>query len=208
MKVRKRLPESRSQKKLRLAGERELRNSERTLARHRREMLLRQQEESLQLWKVWRGAVKRRNDSDDAYAHFEATHRALWDFFRHFGMPDADATLALQRWKDGRPFEVEPLVGWAERGPRRGDLPLLALIKRQPIDEPQKERLRALVLRIVDLPYFHRNFRGYARLARRLDSPGFRAALRVRAIGGNPRAVAVEAHLEQEARMRAANQPG
>lgn len=202
MKLRKRLPESRSQKKLRLAGERELRNADRTLARHRREMLVRQQEESLQLWKTWRGAVKRRLDSDDAYDHFESTHRALWDFFRHYGMPDAETTIALQRWRDGLTFEVEPLVGWAERGPRRGDLPLLALIKRQTLDDSQRERLRVLVLRIVDLPYFHRNFRGYARLARVLDSPAFRAALEVRTLGDNPRADAILAHLEQESRMR------
>ena len=202
MKLRKRLPESRSQKKQRLAGERERRIADRALARRRHEMLLRQKEESLQIWIVWRGAVKRRNDSDEAYAHFEQTHRALWDFFRHWGMPDADTTLALQRWKDGRPFPVDPLVGWAEDGPRRGDLPLLALLKRQRFTDDQAERLRALVLRIVDLPYWHRNFRGYARLARGLDSDSFRAALHGRALLGSQRAAAVLAHLEQEARMR------
>lgn len=204
MKLRKRLPESRSQKRERLAGERERRAVDRDLALKRREMWLQQQEENLDVWKTWRRAVNRRLESEEAYARFEATHRALWDFFRHVGLPAADTTIAIQRWRDGLPFEVEPIVAWVEDGPRQRDLPLWRLLRRQRLDEGQKERLRTMALRLVDLPYWHRGFREGARLARVLDGDAFRAALGARRLRGGEsgaRAAAMLAQLEQARRM-------
>lgn len=210
MKLRKRLPESRSQKKERLAGERARRETERERLLKRREAWLVQQEEAFAVWREWRRAVNRRLESGDAYAHFEAVHRQWWDWIRHVGMPDAELTIAIQRWRDGLPFDPEPVVAWLEEGPRRGDAPLLRLSRRLPLDEAQKARLRTLVLRLVDLPYWHRAFRAYARLAPILDTPLFRAALQARqAAGGAPgcHADALLDALDQAARMRQERTP-
>lgn len=177
MKLRKRLPESRAEKRERLKSEKQNRLSERELALRRKELWLRQQEESRDVWKVWRRAVKHRLDSDASYAEFEQTHLALWDWFRHAGMPDSEATLAMQRRADGKPFPMEPLVNWVATGPRRADSTLWRWVASTPLTPDQKQAIGAMVLRAVDRPYFFRGFRRLGPLARASETPWLRDEL-------------------------------
>jgi hypothetical protein len=183
MKLRKRLPESRSEKRERLKSEKQNRVSDRELALRRKELWLRQQDESLEVWKQWRRAVKHRLDSDDAYRHFEETHLALWDWFRHAGMPGAEATLAMQRRADGLPFDIDPIVDWIASGPRRADATLWDWVARAELDDPQRAAVGAMVLRVVDLPFWFRGFSRLRRLARAIDSAWLRRELEKRAAG-------------------------
>jgi len=183
MKLRKRLPESRAEKRERLKSEKQNRLSERELALRRKELWLRQQEESREVWKVWRRAVKHRLDSDASYAEFEKTHLALWDWFRHVGMPDAEATLAMQRRADGKPFSMEPLVNWVASGPRRADSTLWRWVAATPLDPDQKRAIGAMVLRAVDRPYCFRGFRRLGPLVRTSETAWLRGELMQRANG-------------------------
>jgi hypothetical protein len=186
-KLKKRLPESRSQKKERLDGERSRRVADRELALKRRERWLSQQEETLVVWKEWRHAIKHRLDSDAAYARFEAAHQQWWDWFRHYGMPDADVTIALQRLRDGRPADPQPLIDLLANSPPGRFASLLRPLRRMLPTPPSPEMRRPLievVVRVVDLPFWHRDFRAYARLARRIDDPSLRAALQARVLLG------------------------
>ena len=114
MKLKKRLPESRSQKKDRLASDKDRKGIERERAMARREQWMAQQEKQSALFHEWRHAVKTRLESDDAYARFEKIHLGYWDYFRHAGMPSAELSLAVQRWRDGRPVDPEILVSALE----------------------------------------------------------------------------------------------
>jgi len=184
MKLRRRLPESRSRKKERLASERDLRRSDRDLALQRKERWLKDREENLAVWKEWRRAVNRRLDSSDDYARFEDVHRRLWDFFRHAWMPDAETTISLQRYADGLPVDWTPVLERVAAGPRRGDRVLWRLLRRAELSASHREMLVPLVVRVVDLPYWHTGFPELARLARHAWSDGLASELAVRAVGG------------------------
>lgn len=177
MKLRKRLPESRSRKRERLASERDLRRSDRELALQRKEHWLRGQEENLAVWKEWRRAVNRRLDSADDHARFEEVHRRLWDYFRHAWMPDAETTLALQRHADGLPVDWTPVVERVAAGPRRGDRAYWRLLRKASLTDAHRDRLREVIVRAVDLSYWHIGFPELARLARRADTPALRSDL-------------------------------
>jgi len=185
VKLRKRLPETRAEKRERLQSEKQNRISDRELALRRKELWLRQQEENLEVWKTWRRAVKHRLDSDAHYRVFEDTHRALWDWFRHAGMPDSEATLAMQRKADGLPYESEPLVHWIASGPRRADFVLWRWVADFPLDDAQRRAVGAMILRAVDCPYWYRGFRRLGPLAVAADSRWLRTELASRVARDN-----------------------
>ena len=185
MKLRKRLPETRAEKRERLQSEKQNRLSDRELALRRKELWLRQQEENLGAWKTWRRAVKHRLDSEAHYRVFEDTHRALWDWFRHAGMPDSEATLAMQRKADDLPYESEPLVHWIASGPRRADWVLWRWVADMTLDETQRRSVGAMILRVVDTPYWYRGFRRLGPLALAADSPWLRTELESRSAQNN-----------------------
>jgi hypothetical protein len=69
-------------------------------------------------------------------------------------------------------LEADPIV--FRSGYLKGDL--VTYLKRVPLSEPQRERLRGVVLQLV-ASRDGREFRRYCQLARRLDGPEFRAKL-------------------------------
>jgi hypothetical protein len=81
----------------------------------------------------------------------------------------------------GDPDAVEPMLRWLEEdhfcrhtGYRKQRV--MCFLRRAPLDEAQEDRVRALMLAVVERG--HRlEFRDTCRLARRVDSPGFRDAL-------------------------------
>lgn len=202
MKLKKRLPESRSQKKERLAADRDRRALDREQALGRREAWLAQHDRGKALYHEWRNATLHRLDSDDAYAHFEAVHRSYWDLFRHIGMPTTELSLALQRHRDGKPFDPEPLVEELEVQVRF--LPRIAHLLKQlaragRLSDEQQGRLHSVLCRQLAFDGWHRHFRTLARLARALDSAALRA--RLQALPATPQVALLWEHLEQETRM-------
>lgn len=204
MKLKKRLPESRSQKKERLAADRDRRELDREQARDRREAWLAQHDRGKALYHEWRNATLHRLDSDTAYAHFEAVHRSYWDLFRHIGMPSTELSLALQRHRDGKPVDPEPLVEELESQviflPRIAHL-LKQLARAGRLSDHQQSRLHAVLCRQLAFDGWHRHFRVLARLARALDrqSPALRE--RLQALPATPQVTLLWEHLEQETRM-------
>lgn len=182
MKLKKRLPESRSQKKERLAADRDRRELDREQALGRREAWLAQHDRGKALYHEWRNATLHRLDSDAAYAHFEAVHRSYWDLFRHIGMPSTELSLALQRHKDGKPVDPEPLVEELETQlkfrPHVAHL-LRQLLRAGALSPSQQDRVCSVLLRRLAYDGWHRHFRALARLARALDcqSPELRQQL-------------------------------
>jgi hypothetical protein len=202
VKLKKRLPESRSQKRERIAADRDRRAMEREQARDRREAWLAQHDRSKVLFHEWRNAALHRLDSDEAYTHFEEVHRRYWDLFRHIGMPSTELSLTLQRHRDGKPLDPEPLVEELETQARFH--PAIAhlvkqLLREDQLSPHQKCRVRAVLLRRLAFEGWHRHFRHLVRLARALDGPELRQQLQ--ALPHTPQLMHLQAHLEQEVRM-------
>ncbi|WP_394796262.1 hypothetical protein [Armatimonas sp.] len=202
MKLKKRLPESRSQKKERLAADRDRRELDREQALGRREAWLAQHDRSKVLFHEWRNAVLHRLDSDTAYANFEAVHRSYWDLFRHIGMPSTELSLALQRHRDGKPVDPEPLLEELETQSKlRPQLAHLTkqLVRKKRLTDDQLARLRAVLLRHLAFEGWHRHWCHLTRLARALEGPELRAQLQE--LPQTPQVAHLLVHLEQEARM-------
>ncbi len=92
--------------------------------------------------------------------------------------------LAHEALKAGDPSGLEAAIGFLEADPwffRSGYLKaeLIKLSTRLPLTQKQAERLRAVVLDIVDRRD-GQEFRSYCRLARKVDSAELRAALALR----------------------------
>lgn len=203
MKLKKRLPESRSQKKERLAADRDRRELDREQALGRREAWLAQHDRSKVLFHEWRNAVLHRLDSDTAYANFEAIHRSYWDLFRHIGMPSTELSLALQRHRDGKPLDPEPLIEELETQSKfRPQLAHLTkqLVRKKRLTDDQLARLRAVLLRHLAFEGWHRHWCHLTRLARALEGAELRAQLQE--LPQTPQIAHLLAHLEQEAQMR------
>ncbi len=202
MKLKKRLPESRSQKKERLAADRDRRAMERVQALDRREAWLAQHDRSKVLFHEWHNAVVRRLDSDAAYERFEATHRRYWDLFRHVGLPSTELSLTLQRHHDGKPLDPEPLVDELEHQTHFS--PLVAHLTKQlarenALSPEQRLRVQAVIVRRAAFDGWHRHIRYLARLARAVSSPELSCQLQ--ALPKTPQIAHVLEHLEQEAHM-------
>lgn len=204
MKLKKRLPESRSQKKERLAADRDRRALDRAQARDRREAWLAEHDRSRALYHEWRSAVVHRLDSEEAYQRFEEIHRCYWDLFRHIGLPSTEVSLALQRHKDARPADPEPLVEALESAPHFPTHIAHALkqqLRAGELTPGQKARVRAVVVHHCGFIGWHKSLRALVRLARVLDGPELRTALA--ALPQTPALLHVLAHLDQEHKMQA-----
>ena len=205
MKLKKRLPESRSQKKERLASDKDRKGIERERAIARREQWIAQQEKQSALFHEWRHAVKNRLDSDDAYARFEEVHRGYWDYFRHAGMPDTELSLTIQRWRDGRSVDAEVLVSALvaqEKFSRHLASFVRKLARAGELSGNQVRRVQRFVLAHAAFPGWHADYRHLARLARAV--PENELAARLAQLPETPMRAALLGHLAQEASMRAA----
>jgi hypothetical protein len=197
-KLKKRLPESRSEKRERLASEKELRGRDKELARARMAQWQADAKQRNTMLREWRVAVDNRLASDKAYAHFEVIHARDWDLIRPVWLPNVELSLALQRLADGRVADLEPIISWLEsepRYPRYG----LHLLKKARFSNCQRRRLQALVLRVLGHPEPVCGLRYWLRLGRKLGTPAFRE--QVAALPGE-RAQRLLAHLNQERTMQ------
>jgi hypothetical protein len=200
-KLKKRLPESRSEKRERLASESELNRRQKEQARARHAVRQKQQERESQVFLEWRTLMKRRLE-------FEAFHRQYWDYFRFSGMPDAELALTVQRWKDTKPVAPEVVLEYLE-SQRRLSVPLARIAKqlafRGEWSEGQRRRLQKMVLRHLEAPRWHANFKYLARLSRALDDETFYDEVHVRSLRsdiGGEMAIALLTHLRQERTMK------
>jgi hypothetical protein len=98
---------------------------------------------------------------------------------------------AIQRARRGDRSRLETLLRFLETdvycfrsGYVKADI--IRVVTRLDLDASEVERLRVVVLDVVD-GYDRREFRAYVRLARRVDSPGLREALRARRSSPDPR---------------------
>ena len=209
MKLKKRLPESRSQKKERLAADRDRRAMERVQALDRREAWLAQHDRSKVLFLEWRNAVVHRLDSDAAYERFETVHRRYWDLFRHVGLPSTELSLTLQRHHDGKPLDPEPLVDELEHqthfSPRVAQL-VKQLAREGTLSENQRLRVQAVIVRRAAFPGWHRHIRYLARLARAVNTPALSCQLQL--LPKTPPTEYLLAHLEQAAQMQPTERAG
>ena len=175
---------------------------EREHARDRREAWLVQHDQGKVLFHEWHSAVQRRLDSDKAYTHFEEVHRRYWDLFRHIGMPSTELSLTVQRHRDGKTVDSEPLIEALES--QQHFRPQIAhlvkqLLREGQLSNNQKCRVRRVLLRRLAFDGWHRHFCHLARLARALDSPELRQQLQ--ALPSTPQLACLLTHLEQEAKM-------
>lgn len=90
----------------------------------------------------------------------------------------------FHRLKSGEADDLEPLIAFVEADPiffRSGYMKAdcIRLLKRQNLTEHEADRLRQALLKVVD-QRDRREFRHFCRLARAVDSPDLRAALRER----------------------------
>ena len=203
MKLKKRLPESRSQKKERLASDKDRKGVERERALARREQWIAQQEKQSALFHEWRHAVQNRLESDDAYARFESVHRGYWDYFRHAGMPSAELSLAIQKWRDARPVEPEVLVSAlveSEKFSRHVADLVRKLARAGQLSHNQVRCVQRFVLHHARFPGWHTDYRHLARLARSV--PENNLAERLAELPRTPMTAALLTHLAQEERMR------
>ena len=176
---------------------------EREQALDRREAWLAQHDRGKALFHEWRNAVLRRLDSDEAYARFEDVHRRYWDFFRHIGMPTTELSLALQRHRDGKPVNPEPLVEELENQPhfRPHVAHLLKQLAREgALSQEQQQRVGTVLLRHLTFPGWHRCLRDLTRLARALDHSLLDEALQN--LPNTPQRAYLLTQLEQETQMR------
>jgi hypothetical protein len=205
VKLKKRLPESRSQKKERLASDKDRKGIERERAMARREQWIAQQEKQSAHFHTWRHAVNNRLESDEAYARFEEIHRGYWDYFRHVGMPDTELSLAIQRWRDGRSVDAEVLVSALvedEYFSRHLASFVRKLARSRQLSGNQVRRVQRFVLIYAEYPGWHADYRHLARLARAV--PENDLAERLAQLPETPMRDALLGHLAQEASMRAA----
>ena len=169
----------------------------------RREQWMAQQERQSALWHTWRHAVKSRLESDEAYTRFEKIHRGYWDYFRHVGMPDTELSLAVQRWRDGRPVDSEVLVLALEER-ERFCAPIADMVRKLAraglLSESQVRRVQIYVLRHAGFAGWHGNFRHLARLARAVLENDL--AERIAELPRTSMTAALLAHLDQENKMR------
>ena len=125
-------------------------------------------------------AYERRNDSPAAYQAWKTASRHAYG-----GDPaDWEIWRACQRLRDGHPVEMETLVAFLERDPWTfgtgyAKAEIIQELKRREIPPEMRERLRGVVLSAVD-GRDRREFRYYCKLARALDTPDLRDALRAR----------------------------
>jgi hypothetical protein len=165
-KLKKRLPESRSEKRERLASEKDRKAIERALFRVRREkcgLVLR-------ILQDWRIAVERRLDSDEAYARFEATHTRDWDIIRPIWLPSVACSLEYQHLLDGKPTDPEPLLDYLSQDPPNSRK-LLRQFKKLVLTPTQTERLHTIALGILAQSHWHARTREYIALLRRFMTP-------------------------------------
>jgi len=173
------LPESQSQRRKRLAQREGARNQMEAWTEENRAL-------SATLWSAYRDRLA----SEEAYALYEAT-QAQWHaltprlhpiespYYNH--REPLEFWRAYQRMRDSRATDWEVLIAFLERDPYTFGSGyrkqyILRKLKRAPLTEPQKERLRAMLLKQVSAPP-RREIREYCRLARVLDEPAFRVAL-------------------------------
>ncbi len=193
-KLKKRLPESRSEKRERLASEKDRKAHERALFRVRREkcgLVLR-------ILKDWRIAVERRLDSDEAYARFDAIHRRDWDIIRPIWLPSVAISLEYQHLLDGKPADPEPLLEYLSQDSPKSQK-LLRKIKKLVLDPVQTDRLHTIALDVLAQPRWHARTREYIALLRRFMTPElFEKANEL----PEAKQILLRRHLEQENSMR------
>ncbi len=193
-KLKKRLPESRSEKRERLASEKDRKAHERALSRVRREkcgLVLR-------ILKDWRIAVERRLDSDEAYARFEAIHRRDWDIIRPIWLPNVECSLEYQHLLDEKPTDPEPFLDYLCEDPVNSRK-LLRNLKKMSLSSTQTERIHVISLQALAKPGWHARTREYIALLRRFMTPElFEKANEL----PEAKQILLRWHLEQENSMR------
>ncbi len=127
-----------------------------------------------------------RNDSEGDYQVYEAAYH---EAFAHLGGEERAFWCALNRLRDKRSAELEPLVSFLERdlwtsGSGYGKADAIRYLKHLGLSNDTEERLRRVVLNAVDGR--DRRDRHYCKLARKVDAPELRAALRERMTGNDP----------------------
>jgi hypothetical protein len=181
------LPESRGQRRKRLAQV----DTERNLGRESARVWEERHREFLESY--W-DAYRHRLESDALYAHFDALQARLYDLPPPANLPHAhreslEFERANQRMLDSHPVDWDVLIAFLERDPYTGcsgylKEKILRRLKRAPLTETQKARLRAMLLAQVCKPP-RREARDYCRLAIVLDEPSFRQKLdRLEEVGG------------------------
>jgi hypothetical protein len=110
---------------------------------------------------------------EEAQANFYAVLKNIYS-------PDFYETWASL--SENQPTDLTPVLTFLEADPYffgsgYTKESLLVLLKRYDFTPTQAEQMRELVLTAVTRPAWRREFRYYGRLARKVDSPAFRAAL-------------------------------
>ena len=135
--------------------------------------------------------LRNRNDPDDPATR--AWREAIAAFHNAIGHAYPPGFWSdLERIARGETVDLEAVISFLEADPmffRSGYAKARAahLLKRCKLSSAQTQRLQATVLRLVDTRA-SQEFSAYCRLARKLDAPEFRAALRERLDGADPAA--------------------
>jgi hypothetical protein len=100
---------------------------------------------------------------------------------------------AIEAVRAGDRSDLEPVVRFLEADPwcfRSGYVKeeIISALGHLELSEPEKERLRSVVINFVDYPKPRRELRAYVNLARRISNPQLVAALNERLSGENPAA--------------------
>jgi hypothetical protein len=116
----------------------------------------------------------------NAEAAYEAAQADLAAALQNAYHPDFRS--AFDALHEGRPADPTPLIAFLEADPYffgsgYAKESVLRLLKRCDLTPSQEERLRVVILNAVQRPEWRREFRRYARLARKVEAPAFRAAL-------------------------------
>jgi hypothetical protein len=136
-------------------------------------------------WEFLPDAVRREKE-----ATYEAARADL--FAAQYHVYPTDFQEAFKALWEGRSADPTPLISFLEADPyfrNSGYMKedVLRLLKRCELTPTQAERLRGVILHIIERPAWRREFRYYGRLARKIDSPAFRATLQEFAESGSLR---------------------
>ena len=166
--------ETHREKRERIQRDAERRAAEEQRARQERE---RRADATTAFW----SAYEHRNESEAAYQAWEAAFNTAYA-----GAAPEDRAFwwTLQCLLDGKSADLDTLVAYLERDPwtyRSGyaKADAIRFLKRADLPGDTKDRLRRVVLNAVD-SRDRREFRHFCQLARAVDSPELRAALRER----------------------------
>lgn len=143
-------------------------------------------------------AVRRRPEweplSDSVRRERKATYEAAQAdlFAAQYHVYPTDFQKALKALWEGRSADPTPLISFLEADPyfrNSGYMKqeVLRLLKRGELTPPQAERLHDVILHSIARPEWRREFRHYGRLARKIDTPAFRASLQGFAENGSLR---------------------